>query len=178
MPHRIRHLPAAAGTAAVLLASLAWQAVGPQPGASAAPVAHRAMGTVHVAMLSVGDVLVDAAGRTLYVFSPDKRHAPTCTGPCTAAWPPLLVRHVQAGNGARKRLLGSVKTKDGRRQATYDGWPLYTFSGDSKAGQANGQGLKGFGGTWSTIGAAGHPDFGKTAASTSASGSGASGGGW
>lgn len=176
--HRSIHgLSAVGAMAAVVVVSLASQGAGPQAPASAASVAHRSVGTVHAAMLSVGDVLVDAGGRTLYVFSPDKHHAPTCTGGCAAVWPPLLVRHVRAGGGVHKRMLGSVKTGDGKRQATYDGWPLYTYSGDSKAGQANGQGVTGFGGTWSTIGANGRPDFTK-ATSASTGGSGASGGGW
>jgi predicted lipoprotein with Yx(FWY)xxD motif len=157
--HRYR---AFAGIASVALAALIVLAPGVVD-VSAAP-AHHTAATVHVAKLSVGDVLVDAAGRTVYVFSSDKHHHPTCANACAGYWPPLLVSHVHAGMGVKKKWLGSVKRADGKRQATYHHWPLYTFVGDKKSGEATGQGMHGFGGSWSTITAKGRTDFGKATA--------------
>jgi len=139
--------------------------------ASAAP-SHHAKGTVHVAKLSVGSALVDKAGRTLYVFSPDAHKAPTCTGTCASYWPPLLVRHKPVpGTGVRKSLLGTVRTANGKLQVTYHHWPLYTFAEDTARGQASGQGLEQFGGKWSTIARSGRSPFAtsSTAPSTTTS---------
>lgn len=141
------------------------------------------MATVHVEKLSVGSVLVDGAGRTLYVFGPDAHKRPTCTGSCAAVWPPLLVRHKPiAGMGVKKSLLGSVRTASGKLQVTYDHWPLYTYVVDTAPRQVHGQGVTAFGGKWSTIAASGRSlvsvaaaSSGSSSATTSGSGSGS---GW
>ncbi len=94
----------------------------------------------------LGTVLVNSKGRTLYMFVPDKQKKVTCHGSCAAAWPPLKVKKGQeptAGGSAKKKLLGL----DGR-VVTYNRWPLYTYLGDSKPGQANGQRQDLNGGLW------------------------------
>jgi predicted lipoprotein with Yx(FWY)xxD motif len=122
----------------------------------------------------VGKVLVDSSGFTLYAFSKDSNHESNCTGACAAAWPPLLTSATPTGSsGVSSTLLGTVKDSDGKTQVTYNGWPLYTFSGDTKAGEANGQGVVAFGGKWAAVTSAGTP-VGATTASSSAG----SGGGW
>jgi len=89
-------------------------------------------------------ILTTAHGRTLYYFTPDTASKTACTGACAKTWPPLLF----TGTGkptASKHLtgvLGVVKNANGM-QVTYNGHPLYTFSGDSAAGQTNGEGLFG-----------------------------------
>jgi predicted lipoprotein with Yx(FWY)xxD motif len=149
-------------------------------GASAAGSHHDA-GTVHVAKAAVGKVLVTASGMTLYVFGPDAHKVPKCTGSCAAVWPPLLVRNKPiAGPGVKKSLLGTVRTKAGKLQVTYDHWPLYTFVEDTAPGQAHGENVRSFGGKWSTIAATGNPlvatlsSSGHSTLSTTAG----SGGGW
>jgi predicted lipoprotein with Yx(FWY)xxD motif len=140
---------------------------------------HRLRGTVHVAKLSIGPVLVDASGRTLYVFSPDARKTPTCTRTCASFWPPLLVRHRPvAGSGVKKSLLGTVRTAAGKLQVTYDHWPLYTFVEDTAPGQAHGEGLTQFGGKWATIKASGRPPFESASSSGGSSPGGGYGGGY
>jgi len=108
------------------------------------------------AMTGVGTVLVDGSGRTLYLFEPDNRAAPTCSGSCSSAWPPLKATGTPtAGGGARSSLLGTVRNPDGQLQVTYDHWPLYTFAGDAGAGQVHGQGVNSFGGPWWVVDASG-----------------------
>jgi predicted lipoprotein with Yx(FWY)xxD motif len=95
---------------------------------------------------TLGGILVSASGRTLYQTSADRRNHVTCTGACAMRWPPLVIpargRPV-AGPGVSAALLGTVKRPGGVLQVTYRGLPLYLFSGDRAAGQANGQGLDG-----------------------------------
>lgn len=187
MSGNIRRRRAIAGVVAVTLAAFVVQGTGLFAEASANPVRHQGAGTVRLASLSVGRVLVDAQGRTLYVFSSDKHHEPTCKNACAAVWPPLLAGHVHAVHGVKKKWLGTVKTSGGKRQVTYHHWPLYTYVGDTKSGEATGQGLNQYGGTWSTISGNAKTHFGTTASSSSSTGSGGygssgsgsgSGGGW
>lgn len=100
----------------------------------------------------VGTVVVDGQGYTLYLFEPDNHSAPTCTGSCAAAWPPLLlpsgVAAPRARSGTEPALLGTVHRPDGGTQVTYGGWPLYLWVGDSRPGIATGEGLNNFGGLW------------------------------
>lgn len=148
---------AAFGAGAVALAFVVGPIAGAGVDAGASHARAHANGTVHAAKVSgVGTVLVDAAGRTLYVFAPDKHKVATCTGECAGVWPPLYSsKKPGAGSGARSKMLGTVKDVGGKLQVTYDGWPLYTFTGDSRPGQAHGQGIDSYGGKWSTISPAG-----------------------
>jgi predicted lipoprotein with Yx(FWY)xxD motif len=86
---------------------------------------------------------VDGAGFTLYMYAPDHQGTPKCTGFCAQQWPPLLlppgIGRPTAGRGVVTSLLGAVRRPDGRLQATYDGWPLYLWIGDTTPGQATGQ---------------------------------------
>jgi len=95
-------------------------------------------------------VLVDAKGLTLYRFAPEANGQVACTGGCAETWPPLTVPaggQLQA-QGSLSGKLATVQRPDGSMQATYNGWPLYTYSGDSAAGTAAGQG---FGGRWFAV---------------------------
>jgi predicted lipoprotein with Yx(FWY)xxD motif len=93
---------------------------------------------------SLGSVLVDARGRTLYLFTADKAGKSACTGQCAAAWPPFVATgRPLAGVGVKQALLRTVKRSDGRLQVVYAGHPLYFFSGDRGAGATNGEGLEG-----------------------------------
>ena len=94
-----------------------------------------------------GNVLVNGNGRTLYVLATEKGKV-TCTdtGGCTKIWPPAVLpsgtAHGIAGTGVQASLLGTITSPSGDVRLTYGGWPLYTFVGDSRSGQATGQGVK------------------------------------
>jgi len=104
----------------------------------------------------LGRVLVDARGRTLYLFENDKHGKSACYGACAAYWPPLLSTvKPRPGKGVRASLLGSTKRTDGKRQVTYAGHPLYTFVGDKRATQTTGEGLTDFGAAWDVVSATG-----------------------
>jgi predicted lipoprotein with Yx(FWY)xxD motif len=84
------------------------------------------------------------SGMTLYVFSADGTGVSNCNGTCTGIWPPFM-----AASGAQSTGNFSVIMRsDGSHQWAFNGHPLYTFSGDTKPGQANGQGITHFGGTF------------------------------
>jgi predicted lipoprotein with Yx(FWY)xxD motif len=87
---------------------------------------------------SLGRVLVDARGRTLYAFDLDKGGKSSCSGACAALWPPLLTSGAPRAAGVPTAKLGTVKRSDGRLQVTFSGHPLYVFAKDTKAGQVNG----------------------------------------
>ena len=94
---------------------------------------------------TLGQVLTDESGRTLYAYAPDGTGAPTCTGSCAVAWPPYYVSgSVRSGPGVSAQL-STVTGPGSRRQVTVDGQPVYRFSGDTANGQTNGQSS---GGTW------------------------------
>jgi predicted lipoprotein with Yx(FWY)xxD motif len=105
----------------------------------------------------LGVVLIKPNGRTLYVFMKDQHRHVTCTGKCAGFWPPLKKRagKLTAGGAAKSSLLGSDKSPAGGRVVTYNHWPLYTFSGDSAAGQAKGWNQNLNGGKWYVISPAG-----------------------
>jgi len=113
--------------------------------------------TIGVANESLGDVLVNTRGRTLYLFQKDSGTTSECNGACAANWPPLRANgSATIGGGAKAALLASTMRSDGSRQITYNSHPLYTFVKDTKAGETNGEGLTAFGGTWYAISPAGN----------------------
>ncbi|WP_327064353.1 COG4315 family predicted lipoprotein [Kitasatospora sp. NBC_01302] len=114
-----------------------------------------------------GKILVDGAGRTLYVFESDTSSTSTCNGACAAAWPPVVTSGTPNSSGLTASLVGTSVRTDHTTQVTYKGHPLYTFTDDSKAGEINGQGVTAFGGKWYVISPSG--DAITTAATTPAS---------
>jgi predicted lipoprotein with Yx(FWY)xxD motif len=112
--------------------------------------------TVKIAGASLGRILVDSKGITLYDFVKDKGTTSVCYGACAALWPPLLTTGKPvAGPGVRPSLLGTTRRKDGKVEVTYGGHPLYYFVTDRKPGQTTGQGVNQFGGPWWVLSAAG-----------------------
>jgi len=107
---------------------------------------------------ALGPVLVDARGRTLYMFEKDHKGTSACnTAACVKYWPPLISGATpRAGTGVHKSMLSVTRRKDGRRQVTYAGHPLYTFAGDKAAGQTSGEGQNAFGAEWYALAANGH----------------------
>jgi predicted lipoprotein with Yx(FWY)xxD motif len=113
---------------------------------------------------SLGKILVNSQGRTLYLFQKDSGTTSECTGACAANWPPLRANSPpRIGGGANASLVASTMRSDGGRQITYNNHPLYTFVKDSKAGDTNGEGLTAFGGTWYAISPAGNQVVGQPA---------------
>jgi predicted lipoprotein with Yx(FWY)xxD motif len=141
--------------AAVLgLAAAAALAFGSGSGAATNVAAKRTV--VKLRKTSLGWVLVDSRGRTLYMFEKDEFGRSACYGKCAVAWPPLVTTaEPRAGKGVRATLLGTTRRKGGKLQVTYAGYPLYFFVEDAKAGQTRGQDLQGFGGGWYVLDAKG-----------------------
>jgi len=124
--------------------------------------------TVALGSGALGKYLVDSKGRTLYLFEKDKGTMSTCSGACASIWPASTTNaDLKAGSGVDAGLLGSTKRSDGGSQLTYDGHPLYRFSGDHAAGDTNGQDLTDFGAGWYVVDPAGQKIEGDKAASTS-----------
>jgi predicted lipoprotein with Yx(FWY)xxD motif len=109
-------------------------------------------GTLVAKQSRYGRVLFDRRGFVLYGFTADRPNSSRCNGACAAAWPPLIVkRRPSAGAGTSERLLGVVRRRDGRLQATYDGKPLYYYVGDRRPGQILCQAVNEFGGDWLVV---------------------------
>jgi predicted lipoprotein with Yx(FWY)xxD motif len=122
------------------------------PAPAPADAATLALGTADT---SLGTILVDGKGLTLYMFTKDTQgsNASACTGQCLVAWPPLYGKPT-AGTGADDSKLGSFALPDGSIQATYNGWPLYYWKDDAKAGDVLGQKV---GGVWFVLDRDGEP---------------------
>jgi len=120
--------------------------------------------TIGAANEGLGKILVNSQGRTLYLFQKDSGTTSECTGACAANWPPLRANSPpRIGGGANASLVATTMRSDGGRQITYNNHPLYTFVKDTKAGDANGEGLTAFGGTWYAISPAGNQVVGQPA---------------
>ena len=129
-------------------------------------------GTVALASTSVGKVLVDPSGMTLYAFANDTPGHTTCTGSCAVYWPPVPGSDMPHGSvAAVTAKFGTTTRSDGSSQLTVDGYPMYTYAGDSAPGQANGQGKNLSGGLWWVVG----PDGSWVKTTTSSSSSSSSG---
>jgi len=116
-----------------------------------------AVGTVKTLRTKLGRILVDARGRTLYLFEKDKGATSSCDGACASVWPPLTTGgKAKAGPGVTAAKLGVTKRTDGRTELTYGGHPLYTYAGDQKPGDVQGQGLDQFGAEWYVLAPGGH----------------------
>jgi predicted lipoprotein with Yx(FWY)xxD motif len=124
----------------------------------------------------LGTILVDSQGRTLYLFQKDSGTKSACYGACASIWPALRDSgKPTVGSGLNSALIGTSSRSDGMRQLTYNGHPLYLFSGDQNPGDTGGQGLTDFGGSWYVLSETGNQVTAQ-AASSSSSSSGSSGG--
>jgi predicted lipoprotein with Yx(FWY)xxD motif len=113
--------------------------------------------TVGLASSSLGNILVDSRGRTIYLFKKDTGTKSTCFGACATNWPPVRVSgKPKAGSGLNASLLGTTPRSDGNPQVTYNGHPLYLFQGDSSPGDTNGQAITAFGAAWYVVSPAGN----------------------
>jgi predicted lipoprotein with Yx(FWY)xxD motif len=109
---------------------------------------------LHVASTSLGKVLVDAKGMTVYLLTADSSGHSTCSAACLQYWPPV------APGTAASTVTGKVAsttTPGGPKIATVGGWPVYTFIQDQKPGDVTGEGVATFGGIWYAVSPAGQP---------------------
>ena len=133
----------------------------PSASASQTASADAAITITTASLPGVGTVLVNGNGQTLYLLSSEQGGKLTCTDDngCTKVWPDTELPSGKtagiAGAGVQASLLSTVKTADGKLYLTYNTFPLYTFTGDTKTGTAAGQAITSFGGTWAAITPAG-----------------------
>jgi predicted lipoprotein with Yx(FWY)xxD motif len=107
----------------------------------------------------VGKILVNGKGFTVYMFTADKKRKDNCVSKsgCTGTWPLITTKgKPKAGKGVKQSLLGTIKVK-GKQQVTYNGHPLYGYSGDGSAASTDYVGVSEFGGTWRALNASGKP---------------------
>lgn len=123
----------------------------PSPSPSAAPIG----ATVKAVESSLGMIMADGDGRTLYVFMNDSGAASRCTGECAKTWPPYMTDgDPKAGPGADQKLISTGGGVGDLNQVTYNYRPLYHYSGDGAPGDTKGQGTDGL---WSVISPSGQP---------------------
>jgi len=157
------------------------QASAPAAAASSATPSAAPAAMLKIDQTSLGSVLTNAQGFTVYWFAKDTVTNSACSGACAAAWPPVIGIPQAASGFKLTGKLGEIKRADGSMQATYDGHPLYLFAGDSKPGQVNGNAIDGFGALWYAIKIGASTTASTTGSGNSGSsgmsGSGSSGGG-
>jgi predicted lipoprotein with Yx(FWY)xxD motif len=120
--------------------------------ASAGPTATQATATLTVRTSQFGRILFDGRGRALYAFTRDRRGGPSkCYGACAAAWPVYFAKGtLRAGASVKRSLTGTVRRRDGRRQITYNGWPLYYYAHEGPR-EVKCQNVDQFGGLWLVV---------------------------
>jgi predicted lipoprotein with Yx(FWY)xxD motif len=134
------------------------EAAQPEPAEPAQPAVKRRRGPrVKLRESQFGPVLFDGRDRALYLFTRDARNKTRCYGACAEAWPPFYAKgRPRAGRGVDRSLLGTIERRDGRRQVTYKGQPLYFYVDDPK-GEVLCNDVAEFGGTWYALDAKGNP---------------------
>ena len=143
--------------------------------ASAAPpkTASGRTATIGVENSDLGKILDDSKGDTLYLFKKDSGTESACSGACATNWPPLRASGKPvAGSGVSASMIGTTPRSDGKPQVTYNGHPLYTFTGDQNPGDTSGQGVNAFGGLWYVLSPAGNQVTTKASSNSGGGGSG------
>jgi len=117
----------------------------PTSGAALTTVTAASSATVSARSTHLGNVLVNRAGRTLYLYDKDAPGTSKCADACTTVWPPLAVSGTPTyGAGLRPTLFSTIARPDGTKQLAVNGLPLYTYSGDLAPGDTSGQDLGDF----------------------------------
>jgi predicted lipoprotein with Yx(FWY)xxD motif len=183
----LARVPAPARLGALLAAALlaaACGSSGTNSGTSTPAAGSTATGSTAALVIttksgSAGTYLTDGSGRAVYLWVKDGMNKSECSGACASAWPPVPASGtVTASGGATSSDLGSITRSDGSKQVTYDGHPLYYFSGDSGPGTTNGQGSDGFGAKWWLVSPAGASITGAGSSPSSSPTSTSGGGGY
>jgi predicted lipoprotein with Yx(FWY)xxD motif len=151
------------------------------PGAAGSTTTSASGGVLGVATTSLGPVLVDSKGFTLYLLTADTPGSSTCSAQCLQYWP-LVPATAGAGVPAVQGVsaaLATTKATSGASMVTAGGWPLYTFVKDKAPGDVAGEGVKTFGGTWYAVSPSGKAVTApaKSAPATTTSSGGSAGGG-
>jgi predicted lipoprotein with Yx(FWY)xxD motif len=147
------------GVLAILIAGIAVivLAVGGGSAKTAPQHAAAAGSAISIRTTPLGGTLVDANGRTLYLFAGDRTNVSRLSGAGLSVWPRFIATGlVKASNGAQAAKIGTITSPSGIRQVTYNGHPLYYYVGDSAPGSTRGQGLNQFGALWYVLGPAGN----------------------
>jgi len=140
-------VPAGLAAVALVIAACGSSSTSSPPAAASGPAASGL--ALKAASVGGATVLTNAKGFTLYWFVPDTSTKSNCNGSCAAIWPPVK-GPATAGTGVTGTL-ATITRADGSTQATYNGHPLYTYSGDTGPGQTNGNGLNVNGGVWHEV---------------------------
>jgi predicted lipoprotein with Yx(FWY)xxD motif len=114
--------------------------------------------TVQLRNTSLGKILVNGSGFTLYAFTKDSRNNDTCVkvSGCSKVWPALSVGgSPTAGPGVKASLISTIRLPGGSKQVTYAGHPLYTYSEATERGETSYVGVSHFGGKWDAVNATG-----------------------
>jgi predicted lipoprotein with Yx(FWY)xxD motif len=153
-------LTAAAAIPLVALAMAGCGGTDDDQAAAASPpkTAGGASATLGVAnSASLGSILVDSQGRTVYLFAKDTGPTSTCSGECAVEWPPVTAKgKPEVGSGVTAHAVGTTSRSDGKTQVTYNGHPLYLFEADKKPGDTTGQNVDAFGAEWYVLSPAGN----------------------
>jgi predicted lipoprotein with Yx(FWY)xxD motif len=121
--------------------------------ADAEPEPARARGTtVKIDDSEFGPMLFSSKNQAIYIFQNDRKDRSVCYGECAVAWPPVYTKGApRAGKGVRKSLLGTIKRRDGKRQVTYAGKPLYYYVNEGP-GEVRCHNVNLNGGLWWVVG--------------------------
>jgi predicted lipoprotein with Yx(FWY)xxD motif len=178
---KARRVGLALGSVAVLALAAACGSSG--GGNSSAAGSSGSGGTVHqgqtsggvsTVSTSLGTILTDSSGMTLYGFAADSQGTSNCDAQCLQYWPPVSPGSSVKPPANVSAKLGEITGTDGSPQLTVDGWPMYTYSGDAAPGDTTGQALDLSGGLWWVVGTDG-TWIKSTAGSTGGATSGSSG---
>jgi predicted lipoprotein with Yx(FWY)xxD motif len=146
-----KHTAASAATRAPAGATSGYGAAASTTGAG------RAGTIVQAQTSSLGRLLTDGHGRTLYLFEADEPNVSKLSAAGLSIWPPFpATGKPQAESGALAARIGTITGANGKAQVTYDSHPLYYYVGDTKSGQTRGQGLKQFGAEWYVLAPSGN----------------------
>lgn len=115
---------------------------------SSAPAGGGAAVTIATHKGPLGTYLTTSSGMSLYMFAPDSGGKSNCNSSCAQYWPPLAGGSAKTSGAADSSLIGTTMRSDGTTQVTYAGHPLYTYVGDTSAGQTNGEAKNLNGGEW------------------------------
>jgi predicted lipoprotein with Yx(FWY)xxD motif len=131
--------------AAILLLAACRGAGAGSPSAESSAGSSATVGVAESA--DVGEHLVDAEGRTLYIFLNDSPGTSVCSGDCATNWPPASLEEGQepAGGDGVTGELSTIERDDGTLQLAVEGWPVYLYAADTEPGDATGEGV---GGVW------------------------------
>lgn len=144
----MRPLALSLGIALLVAACGGTPAASPSPSPTAKPISVAKVATD----ATLGKILVDPQGKTLYIWFKDTDENSQCYDACAAVWPPLIVDTKNIGaDGAVNGKFGAATRKDGKLQATYNQHPIYMYIQDNAATPTKGHGSTGFGALWVVI---------------------------